>query len=147
MNITERVKKIVQEIHSLTNACLPNFTSKIVYLTIFAQDKNDYNRLIDEFSKLGEKRKANNGVEFKLYNPFLAEAELIQEVRVRKPDVHRKELGCADIEVKGLSYDVLREIALEKGYDIIVRKTFEMIELSSFEIDAYAYIVKYFKTL
>ncbi len=63
-------------------------------------------------------------------------------MRVRKSDIHRKEYGCADIEVANTLYEDLRNLALEKGWDIISRKKFEMIELSTFDINIYAYIIK-----
>lgn len=69
---------------------------------------------------------------------------MIKFIRLRKPDIHRQEEGCADIEFENKTYNELRKMAIEKKLDIIVRKDYEMIELSTFEINAYAYIISYF---
>ena len=143
MDITDRINKTVSEVHRLVKVCLPKSTVKITYLTIFSQSEEDYLELNKMLSELGNKQEANHGVKFKLKNPFQIESETINLLRVRKPDVHRKEFGCADIKVVGSSYSELRELALKIGWDIIQRKTFEMIELSTFDINAYAYIMKY----
>jgi len=36
----------------------------------------------------------------------------------------------------------LRSLALDQGLDIILRKGYEMIELSDFNINVYAYLIK-----
>ena len=131
-------------IHQLTEYCYPGLTARITYLTIFAKDNNDYNHLVDKLSQLGIKKEANNGFAFELSKSLNLQGDNIHLIRIRKPDIHRKEEGCADIQFKNKAYEELRTRAIEKGLDVIVRKKFEMIELSNFDINVYAYIVKLF---
>lgn len=91
---------------------------------------------------MGEESKANNGYKYKLSFPVNHLGERVELIRIRKPDIHRKELGCADLIYEKDDYEKLRTIALEKGFDVIVRKDYEMIELSDFKINVYAYLVK-----
>jgi len=92
--------------------------------------------------QMGEESEANNGYKYKLSSPINHLGEQIDLIRIRKPDTHRKELGCADLTYDKGDYDKLRSIALEKGFDVIVRKDYEMIELSDFKINAYAYLIQ-----
>ena len=142
MNAQQRIGLVVQELHKLVESCLPGKTTFIDYLTLFAQNEKDYKSLNEELERLGSKQETNNGIKYKLSTPFQIGTETISLVRVRKPDVHRKEFGCVDLRFDSVTYDSLRSLALEKGWDIIVRKTFEMIELSTFDTNVYAYIVK-----
>ena len=143
MTIEDRVRGVVLEIDKLLHTCLPDNECAITYLTIFSQNEDDFLQLNKQLPELGKEETTNNGVKYKLNRPIKAENREISLIRVRKPDVHRKEYGCSDIEVEGMTYDDLRGLALEKGWDVIQRKTFEMIELSTFDINAYAYIMNY----
>lgn len=142
MNFKERIENIITEIQKLISICYPDFDLKIEYLTIFAQSKQDYLYLRRFLQKLGEEIEANNGYKYKLRTTTEHQGEKIELIRVRKPDVHRKELGCADLKYDARDYSRMRETALNKGMDIIIRKGYEMIELSTFEINVYAYLVK-----
>lgn len=140
--ILQRIEPIIQNVHLLSARCYPDFTFKIEYLTIFSQSPEDFESLQSELRKLGEESSANNGFKFKLNTPINYGNEIIDLVRIRMPDVHRKELGCVDLTYDKNKYKQLKEIALEKGFDVILRKGYEMIELSDFEINVYAYLVK-----
>lgn len=138
----DRVNSIIENIHTLIKVCYPDFNLKIYYLTIFSQSSEDFQSLRSEMQKIGEESDANNGYKYKLSSPITYSDELIELIRIRKPDVHRKELGCADLIYKKEDYGKLKTIALEKGFNVIIRKGYEMIELSDFKINVYAYLVK-----
>ncbi len=142
MKLLNRIEQIILEILKLKRICYPNFNFKINYLTIFSESKDDFKNLEKELRKIGKEEIANNGFKYLLKKPINYKKETISLIRVRKPDIHRKELGCADLIYKSLDYPQLRKIALDKGYDLIVRKDYEMIELSDFNINVYAYLVK-----
>lgn len=142
MDIEKRIKTIIEEIHALIEACGSEFHAKIKYLTIFSQSEEDFTNLRSTMQELGEELPANNGYKYQIKSPRDYLDEHILLVRIRKPDIHRKEFGCADLDYKKEEYANLRDIALEKGYDIIIRKGYEMIELSNQKINAYAYLVK-----
>ena len=140
--IQNRVNLIIKAVQDLIKNCYSNFDFKISYLTIFSQSDNDFQNLRSSMQQLGEESEANNGYKYKSKSPINYLDEHIELVRIRKPDIHRKEFGCADLIYKREDYEKLRTIALEKGFDVIVRKDYEMIELSDFKTNAYAYLVK-----
>jgi hypothetical protein len=142
MTVDERIKQLVSEIEKLSSFCLPNYSVKIDYLTIFAQDETDYKSLNNYLGSVGPKDTANNGIKYHLITPMKISNQTIETIRVRKPDIHRKEYGCADVSISNIKYVALRTLALEKNWDVILRKGYEMIELSTFDINAYAYVIK-----
>lgn len=141
MKLAARIKKIISEIQRLELVCYPEHTFSIDFLTIFAQDELDFETLRQELAMQGIEYPANNGFKYELTKEFNYAGEKIKFIRIRKPDVHRKEYGCADLSYKESDYNSLREIAFEKGFDVILRKDYQMIELSDFAINVYAYIV------
>ena len=140
--VQNRINSVIKKIHDLIKSCYPNFDFKISYLTIFSESDNDFQSLQSAMQQIGEQSEANNGYKYKLNSPINYLDEKIDLIRIRKPDIHRKEIGCADLIYRKDDYRKLRAIALEKGFDVIVRKDYEMIELSDFKINAYAYLVK-----
>ena len=144
MQVKNRVGEIVKEVQKLIKVCYPDYDFKVSYLTIFSQSDEDFDVLRENLQKLGQQSEANNGYKYRLNRPVDYLGEHIDLVRTRKPDVHRKELGCADLVYSERDYGKLREIALEKGFDVILRKGYEMVELSDLEINVYAYLVKDF---
>jgi hypothetical protein len=141
-SLLEHLQILINSIQKLSLSCYPSHSFKIGYITFFAKDEEDFRNLISELESIGTKQDANNGYKFILNEQLIVEGEVIEVIRVRKPDIHRKELGCADLIYNEDDYKQLREEAIEKGFDVIVRKGYEMIELSTFDINAYAYIVK-----
>lgn len=142
MDIEKRISTIVDEVQKLRNVCYPENILPIEYLTIFSQSENEFTSLRESLSLLGQETEANNGFKYILKEPLIYQGETMTLVRIRKPDIHRKELGCADLIYNESDYQRLRDIALEKGLDIILRKGYEMIELSDFNINVYAYLVR-----
>ena len=142
MNLENRIREIVLNINKLEQICYPDISFKINFLTIFSQSSSDFEDLKNLLSNFGNETEANNGFKYELKSPLKVEREEIKLIRIRKPDIHRKELGCADLSYELTDYDKLRKGAFEKGFDIILRKGYEMIELSNFNINVYAYIVK-----
>jgi hypothetical protein len=141
-NLTSRLSQILSNISNLKETLFPDFDLEIGYLTVFSNNTNDYIDLNNLLETIGEKNEASNGYKYELNTPVISDGVTIKEIRVRRPDIHRAELGCCDLIYKNSDYPRLREIALEKGMDIILRKDYEMIELSTFDIPVYAYLVK-----
>src|SRR5687767_13553104 len=97
MTIQGRTNSIINKVHLLIKNCYPEFKFKISYLTIFSQSKEDFDDLRSFMKNKGEESKANNGYKYNLSLPFKYSGEQISLIRIRKPDVHRKELGCGDL--------------------------------------------------
>lgn len=72
----------------------------ISYLTIFSHNTHEYERFIEWAKELGQKSEANNGLRFLLYSPIQTRVGVVEHIRIRKPDVYRSQLGCADFEVE-----------------------------------------------
>lgn len=142
MKLKQRINKIIVDVQKLSTVCYLDYNFKISYLTIFSQSEEDFKELRGELQNLGEEQKANNGYKYKLEKQVNHLGESIDLLRIRKPDLHRKELGCADLTYSDPDYPKLKEIALTNGFDVILRKGYEMIELSDFNINVYAYLVK-----
>lgn len=137
-----KIKGIVDNIHNLKNHLSLEYSLPIEYLTIFSHKEVEFKELVKDLEQIGERSDANNGYKFNLYDSIRYKGEDLNLVRVRKPDIHRPELGCVDLKYNNEEYLKLRYTALDKGWDIILRKGYEMIELSSFDIPVLAYIVK-----
>ncbi len=140
--LVDRISKIVELANKLATVMYPNYRFKTGYLTVFSKDDEDFNSLRTQLGARGEEKEANNGYKYALRTPIKTHDETVEVIRIRKHDAHRPELGCCDLMYKDNDYPELRKEALEKGLDIILRKGYEMIELSTFTINAYAYLVK-----
>jgi len=140
--LEKRLHILIENIEKLVKATFPNKDLKIGYTTIFAKDEADYETLRSLLNEYGWEEPANNGLAYHIEKPIKIGNTIMMKVRVRKPDVHRPELGCCDLVYKDSDYKYYREKALEIGLDIILRKDYEMIELSTRDIPAYAYLVK-----
>src|SRR5579863_7562137 len=138
MDIQGRVESVIQKVHMLAKKCYSDFEFTISFLTLFSHSEEEFSNLQATMQSIGEESQANNGYKYQLRTPFEMPNENISLVRIRRPDIHRKEIGCVDFSYKEKDYPKLRAIALEKGYDIIIRKGYEMIELSDMKINAYA---------
>jgi len=142
MEIIQRIEKIIDHIQLLRTIYYPHYELPIEYLTIFSQSEEDFNNLKESLKEIGDETEANNGFKYNLKKPVNYNGESLNLIRIRKPDIHRKELGCGDLRYKDQDYTDLRNIALKKGIDVILRDGYEMIELSDFDINVYAYLVK-----
>ncbi len=142
IDINDRINEIVKNVIKLRDKCYPKLNLPINYLTIFSQSKEEKDSLRIELQKLGKESQTNNGYNYKLKHSLKFNDETIGIIRVRIPDIHRKELGCADLSFDSNDYPKLREIAIKNGLDVIIRDQYEMIELSDFNINVYAYLVQ-----
>jgi hypothetical protein len=115
----------------------------ISYLTIFSHHAHEYERFIGWAEELGQKSEANNGLRFVLNNPIQTKVGAIEHIRIRKPDVYRSQLGCADFEVE--DYGAFKRYELPKypnNLRLIERPEYEMLEFFDFDNnDVLAYII------
>jgi hypothetical protein len=101
---TERFTNLISEIHRLISEIFTDKSLRIGYLTVFAQSKDDYNSLRSVLSQYGDELEANNGIKYVLYKPLQILSENVETIRIRKPDIHRPELGCCDLVYKEEDY-------------------------------------------
>ena len=113
----------------------------ITYLTIFAHYPDEYDRLVGFIQAWGEVSEANNGVKVKLQQSITEQDQNINELRIRKPDPYRMQVGCCDFGVD--NYYVFKDshLANNRNLRLIERPEYEMIEFFDPELDVLAYIV------
>jgi len=115
----------------------------ITYLTIFSHHPHEYNRFVEWVTEIGIKSDANNGVRFALQKPIQTAGGEVVNIRIRKPDPYRSQIGCADLKVD--NYDSFKMEELFKYPDnlrVIERPEYEMIEFFDFNTnDVLAYVV------
>lgn len=145
MDSKENIIKIVQTIASKVENLVERTIGKrlpITYLTIFSKTPYEYGKLVEWASDLGEKLDTNNGIQFVLKESIETAGGRITRIRIRKPDVYRSQIGCADLEA---NFKTFKENELPKHPDnmrVPSHLTYEMIEFFDYEPnDVLAYIV------
>ncbi len=115
----------------------------ISYLTIFSHTPQEYEKFIEWLGELRGSVEANNGLKFLLSEPLETSCGPVAQIRIRKPDVYRSQLGCADFTVK--DYLVFKSEIYAKypsNLRLIERSDYEMFEFFDFENnDVLAYVV------
>lgn len=113
----------------------------ITYLTIFSHYADEYDRLVSLVQTWGEVSKANNGVKALLRQPITEQDQNINELRIRKPDPYRMQVGCCDFGIE--YYCAFKESHLTNNPNLrlIERPDYEMIEFFDPDFDVLAYIV------
>jgi hypothetical protein len=115
----------------------------ISYITIFTHAQYEYERFIEWAQELGQSAEANNGLKFQLNEPLQTANGTVTHIRIRKPDVYRCQLGCADFKVE--DYVTFKEEELPKHPEnlrLIERPEYEMLEFFDFDTNhVLAYIV------
>jgi hypothetical protein len=141
MNVKNLIKS-VQEIVKRANILKDKHTSEknapVNYACVFCQNDEQYDSLVALAQEIGKViEETPTGPLFHI-QPLDTIAGNLQLLKIRKPDATRPELGDADFTV--LNYPKFKNKYLpQKGFKLIVRKNFEMIELTDpkFNIRAY----------
>jgi len=126
------LKQFVQEIVEKANALKNKHTSEekapVNYACIFCQKSEQYDNLVAVTQKIGKViEETPTGPLFHI-QPLDTVAGKLQLLKIRKPDTTRTELGDADFTVTNYP-EFKRKYLSQKGFSLIVRKNFEMIEL------------------
>jgi len=131
-------KQIVAEANRMRNKHSQHFTGHVGYCAIFAQSHEEYIALDSAAKSLG-KIAQDTPTGFTYLVPGIeTDAGLLRILKIRKPDVTRKERGDADFSL--LDYQAFKDDVIGKqGFSLIVRPKTEMIELidSDFNVRAY----------
>jgi hypothetical protein len=110
------------------------------YVTIFTHYETEYVNLINIINGWGESSVVENGTKTNLNNPITVGENLIRELRIRKPDPYRMQVGCCDFTVN--SYQSFKNSYLSgnKNLRVVSRPTFELIEFFDPDFDVLAYV-------
>jgi hypothetical protein len=113
----------------------------ITYLTIFAHYTDEYDDLVKIVEDLGDVSDASNGIKSKLHDPIAAGGQEIHELRIRKPDPYRMQVGCCDFGAE--DYQTFKNAHLNGNNNLrlIERPDYEMIEFFDPDFDVLAYVV------
>ncbi len=136
------LKKLVQEIVKKSKDLKDKHTSekdaKVNYACIFCQSNEQFKEIIGLAKKLGKIiEETPKGPLFHIKSLETTSGKL-QLLKIRKPDVKRPELGDADFTVSNYP-EFKKKYLSKKGFKIIIREKFEMIELIDPEFNALAY--------
>ena len=136
--------KLVIQIASETSKMAQEIIGKsfpINSLTIFTHSQPEFEALSKILVELGKPCDYNNGPRVELYKPIEVGENRITELRIRKPDTTRPQLGCNDFET---NYEYFKEEYLLQYPDnlfLIKRSDYEMIELRDKNFDVLAYVI------
>jgi hypothetical protein len=136
--LKEFVKEIVKKADALKNKYTSEKPAPVNYACIFCQTEVQYDDLLKITSTIGKIIKETpTGPLFQI-KPLDTVAGRLRLLKIRKPDITRTELGDADFTVS--DYPKFKKKYLSrKGFKLIERENFEMIELIDSEFDVRVY--------
>jgi len=136
--LKKMIQLIVFQANELKNKYIPDDKSAVNYAAIFSQSDNEFNDLLSEIKEIGVViLETKTGPLFKI-DSLDTVAGSLKIVKIRKPDRTRLERGDADFTVKNYN-EFKNEFLGKKGFKLIERDNFEMIELmeSGFNVRTY----------
>lgn len=144
--LAEAVAYIAEQVSELCRKAIGQ-QLPITYLTVFTHYEDEYQTLVNLLAELGETSTANNGLHTKLTKPIVAKGQMITNLRVRKPDPYRMQVGCCDLGVD--DFEAFKQANLgqhTQNLRLIERSEYDMIEFFDPDYDVLAYAVGEEKT-
>jgi len=132
------VQKIVKESCELKDKYTNQHDAPVNYACIFSQSQEEFETLIRITGKIGKIiQETPSGPLFNIH-PIKTVSGNLKLLKIRNPDKTRPERGDADFTVS--NYPEFKKTQLpEKGFKLIERKDFEMIELMNSDSNIRAY--------
>jgi hypothetical protein len=137
-NLRQFVQEIVKRANNLKDKHTSEKNAPVNYACIFCQSDEQYDSLVALAQEIGKVvEETPTGPLFHI-QPLNTIAGKLQLLKIRKPDAARPELGDADFTITNYP-EFKRKYLSQKGFSLIIRKNFEMIELvdSQFNVRAY----------
>lgn len=133
------VRRLVASTKEMLRLHLPDLDCHISYSAVFCQNNREYKVYCAEALALGGLLASDTATGPVFVVPGVpTSAGILRVIKVRKPDPTRPERG--DCDYATADYATLKRNVLGKrGYDLIVRPEFEMIELVDPAFDARVY--------
>ena len=134
---TQLVENIVKEAKRLKDKHTKEIDASVNYACIFCQNDDEYKtfkQLAGELGSVLEQTKSGPLFRIKIETV----AGTLQLLKVRNPDITRKERGDADFTVDDYSNFKTDYIGV-RGFKVMTNKDFEMIELMDPDFDVRAY--------
>ncbi|MBU3958213.1 MAG: segregation/condensation protein A [Nanoarchaeota archaeon] len=137
-NLKSAVREIVKRACDLKNRHTDEKDAPVNYACVFSQDKQEYDSLLEAAEKLGTvKEETPTGTLFQI-RPLDTVSGKLRLLKIRLPDIARPERGDADFTVSNFS-EFKKKYLPQKGFKLIKRENFEMIELMDGGFEARAY--------
>lgn len=141
MDITtlkQLVEEIVKNANDLKNKHTFEKNAQVNYACIFCQSDEQYDSLAVLAQEIGKVvEETPTGPLFHI-QPLNTIAGKLRLLKIRKPDTTRLELGDADFTVSNYP-EFKKKYLSQRGFSLIVRKNFEMIELVDPKFNVRAY--------
>jgi len=136
--VVNKVKNIVRKATALKNKHLDDKDAPVNYACIFSQSKEEYDELLEVIHNIGKVVKETpTGFVFQI-KPLETVSGTLKFLKLRLPDPTRPEIGDADFTVSNFS-EFEKKYLQRKGFKLIKRKDFVMIELMDSDFDVRAY--------
>ena len=133
-----RVKSIVEKATALKNKHIDEKNTPVNYACIFSQSKEEYDELIEVTRKIGKViQEMPTGLLFHI-EPLQTISGTLKLLKIRIPDPTRPELGDADFTVSNFP-EFEKKYLSKRGFKIMQKETFYMIELIDSDFDVRAY--------
>lgn len=128
----EALQHLVQEIVRKATGLKDRHTSEkgapVNYACVFSQSREEYEKMAEAARRMGKVVKETATGPVFLVRPLETVSGSLRLLKIRVPDKTRPERGDADFTVKG--YPSFRDRCLrQKGFRLVVREGFEMVEL------------------
>jgi hypothetical protein len=136
--LEDQVKKIVKRATELKNKHTSEKAAKVNYAAISSHSEREFDYFMYAASRMGNLVvDGDTGPIFHI-RPMATAAGQLKVLKIRVPDRSRHEMGDADFTVK--NYPAFKKkISSRRGFRLMKRVEFELIELSdpSFDVRAY----------
>lgn len=133
-----KVQEIVKCATVLKNKHTDNKNAPVNYACIFSHGQEEYDALVKLTRIIGKVvKETSTGLLFQI-EPLKTISGVLQLLKIRIPDVTRPELGDADFTIVNFS-NFKKKYLARRGFKLIPRENFEMIELidKNFNVRAY----------
>lgn len=129
---------VVEKCVALKNIYVQEKNLKIDYICLFSHSPEEYDEFIKQASKLGAiVDKTKTGPVFKFNNPPLTIAGKPKILKIRMLDKTKPQLGDVDFNTNYLLFK--KKYLGKKGFSLIQREKFEMIELHDLSFNVLVY--------
>ena len=137
-NFKIKIQNIVKQATTIKDKHIDDKNAPVNYACIFCQTEEEYNSLIESSKKIGKIIKETpTGLLFQI-NPLDTISGKLKLLKIRIPDETRPEKGDADFTISNFK-DFKDKYLLKKGFKLIKRENFEMVELMDSEFDVRVY--------
>ncbi|MFH1398910.1 MAG: hypothetical protein ABIG95_02255 [Candidatus Woesearchaeota archaeon] len=137
-NLKLLIREIVEKACALKDKHTNEIKAPVNYACIFCQSREEYDELMKTVSIIGKViHKTSMGPIFYI-KPINTVSGALQLLKIRLPDSARHELGDADFTVSDYS-TFKQKYLVKKGFKLLLRENFEMIELMDPDSEVLAY--------